>query len=153
VTRNGAVFIDRDPDHFCFVLKHLRNRMELATAQHFEKGGLRKIKAVYVDLPKDPKVLSELYVEAAFYRIPELQSALCKSSITSYVASIFNKEGNPFDMAAKLLARLRTLVLTVGTVSGTMFVTINDDWNALLQKVGIGATKKAGDAVSGIVNG
>ncbi len=117
VTMNGAVFIDRDPEHFCFVLNHLRNRMELTTSRHFDNKSMKQksltvstFSAAHVELPTDPRVQRELYVEAAFYRIPELQSALCKSSMFTSLASVLNKSGgNPFDVATKLLARLRNV--------------------------------------------
>lgn len=160
VTKNGAVFIDRDPEHFCFVLKHLRNRTELATAQHFDKASLTKFTKAYMELPKDPKVLRELYVEAAFYGIPELKCALAESSVTSYIASIFNKAGNPFDSVTKLLSQLRTTAALVaaGTVGGgTIFVAADEDngtwmgtiqayWDRTLQKVGLRERKEDGEA-------
>lgn len=137
ITKNGAVFIDRDPDHFCFILRHLRNRMELSTARHFDKAFLTKFTKAYVELPKDQRALRELYVEAAFYRIPELQSALCEKSLMAKVASVFNKHGNPFDAASKLLTQLRNAVLAAGTVGGTMFMSKSDDWDLILQKMRI----------------
>ena len=48
---DNALFVDRDPTHFRYVLNHLRN----ATA-----------------LPSDQDHLQELRVEADFYSLPEL---------------------------------------------------------------------------------
>jgi hypothetical protein len=149
VTKNGAVFVDRDPEHFIFILKHLRNRMDLQSttttrsriledgSSNCNMSSLTKFTKAYMELPKDPKALRELYVEAAFYRIPELQSALCESSISSTLASMVNNKGNPFDAAARLLGQFKAAALAVGAFGGTVLVTANDGWDWALQKVEI----------------
>lgn len=102
VSKNGAVFIDRDPSQFSFILGQLRNRMESSTVKYFDKASKPEFTKAYVELPKDPQVLRDLNVEAAFYRIPELQSALKEESEFVTLASVVNKRWNPFD-AVKIM--------------------------------------------------
>jgi BTB/POZ domain len=135
-----VAFIDRDPDHFNYILRHLRNRAEQTTARHFEKSTrLSKQKptaSVYVDLPDDPTVLHELYVEAVYYRIPELQNALKKYSMTAHVSHLLKKQWNPFDFFTKLILQFRVGALAAGTVGGTWFVSAQHDWDSTLRKWG-----------------
>jgi BTB/POZ domain len=139
-TTKRIAFIDRDPDHFNYILRHLRNRAEQSTARHFEKSSsLMKQKSttqVYIDLPSDPTVLHELYVEAVYYRIPELQNALKKYSMTAHVSHLFMKQWNPFDFFTKLLLQLRVGALAAGTVGGTWYMGAKHDWDSTLRKWG-----------------
>ena len=85
-----SVFIDRDPSHFAFLLQYLRNQVELETAglpsnaagcvtggevvvteKVARMVGSWKTRSYMPTLPKDPKVLGELYVEATYYRMFE----------------------------------------------------------------------------------
>lgn len=134
MTKSSVVFIDRSPQHFAYIMSHLRNRAELATAQHFEKSK-QKVSTIYVNLPEDPNLLSELYVEAVYYRIPELQNALKKYSMAAHVSSFFKKQTN-LDFLMKLWLQLRTGALAAGTVGGTWFVTMQHDWETTLRKWG-----------------
>ncbi|KAK3283769.1 hypothetical protein CYMTET_8534 [Cymbomonas tetramitiformis] len=62
--KDGAVFIDRCPKQFSFILNWLRNndRLEAKTAR--------------LPLPKDSQALKELYLEATFYRLTGLSQKL-----------------------------------------------------------------------------
>lgn len=150
ITKNGAVFIDRDPEHFNFILKHLRNRMEQLST-HGAPGpskNLTRWTKANIELPKDDRVLRELYVEATFYRIEELQHVLCTRSWLTSVISFFNKNANPFDAAARLAAQLRAGLIalgSLGTVGGTVLVTnMEEEFDSVLQKLGL-RRKKKGD--------
>ena len=155
ITKNGAVFIDRDPDHFPFILRHLRNRVELTcsslanckSAGVLGNHGLTiKWTQANIELPKDERVLRELYTEATFYRVEELKEAICAKSWLANIASFFNMNSNPFDSAAKFLARLRAGVIAVGslgTVGGTLFVSLQQDLDSLLERLGLQKILKA----------
>lgn len=145
ITKNGAVFIDRDPKHFDFILGHLRNRIELSTVKHFNKNTLHMLTKSFTELPKDSKVLRELYVETTYYQIPELQDKLCSQSWLANLIGFFNKKVNPFESATKMVAQLRAALITVGslgTIGGTFAVTMEEEWDSLLKKVGIRGEKE-----------
>ena len=155
ITKHGAVFIDRDPDHFHLILRHLRNRVELASTSTLvdnskqqsstsllgsSHGHLTKWTKANIELPKDPRVLRELYTEATFYRVAELKEAICTTSWLANIVSFFSKNSNPFDSAAKFLGRLRAGLIamgSLGTVGGTVFVSLQQDLDSLLAKLGL----------------
>ena len=165
-TKNGAVFIDRDPEHFGFILKHLRNRMEKISADHSISGSssgsaslasLTKWTKSHVDLPKDSHVLRDLFAEATFYRIPELRDAICSRTWLVNVFSFFNKNANPFDSVTKLAGQIRAGLIamgSLGTVGGTVLVTTTEEYMHWIQrKIGLGGKKddlgKSSSSVAG----
>lgn len=138
-----SVFVDRDPQHFRFILQYLRNQVELENLTIAESATLTgtsgtprqmvrlltsfQVQSFMPHLPSDPKVLAELYVEATYYRIAELQDLLRDQSVWTKVTIFlgFTKvagfQGNPFVSASKLLVQLRTFaVLGTLSVAGTM---------------------------------
>jgi BTB/POZ domain len=140
ILRNGAVFIDRDPEYFHYILTYLRNRVEYQTLQFADKASLIKISKTYIELPSDPKVLRELYVEAVFYRMPDLQKALKESSVMVQMASVLSRTTgsvNPFDWLIRFWAQFRTLAIAGGAIGGGYIVAVKNEWNWLLQKVGL----------------
>lgn len=140
IMRNGAVFIDRDPEYFHFILTYLRNRVEYQTLQFAEKASLIKISKTYIELPSDPRVLRELYVESVFYRMPDLQKALKESSVMVQMASVLSKTTgsvNPFDWLIRFWAQFRTLAIAGGAIGGGYIVAVQNEWNWMLQKVGL----------------
>jgi BTB/POZ domain len=138
ITKNGAIFIDREPEHFDFILRHLRNRMDLSSVTaHLDKKSLLQYTKSHIELPKDTKALNKLYEEATYYRIPELQNAICKRSWIANVTTIFNKNGNPFESATKLLVQIRTGLLAAGTIGGTVLVSMQDEIDGFLKKIGL----------------
>lgn len=138
ITKDGAVFIDRDPQHFGFILAYLRNRLEDLDASKLSA------KTPYVSIgsslttlhiPKDNKTIGELYTEATFYDIAPLKAKLCSVSYMASFVGIFNKNAtNPFVTATALLGRLRTLLFAVG---GTMVVTLQDELDWFMKKLGL----------------
>lgn len=138
ITKDGAVFIDRDPQHFGFILAYLRNRLEDLDASKLSA------KTPYVSMgsslttlhiPKDNKTIGELYTEATFYNIAPLKANLCSHSYLASLVGIVNKNAsNPFVSAAKWMGRLRTALFAAG---GTMMVTLQDDLDWALKKVGL----------------
>jgi len=157
ITKNGAVFIDRDPEHFHFILRHLRNRVEMIASTCGSKNckttgvlgsqsRMTKWTKANIELPNDGRVLRELYTEATFYRVTELKDALCAKNWLANIVSFFNKNSNPFDSATKLLTRLRAGLIAVGsfgTVGGTVFVSLQQDLDALLKRLGLQKMAKA----------
>jgi hypothetical protein len=142
ILRNGAVFIDRDPEHFPILLKYLRNRVEYNTLKNqVDKTSLKRIVKSYIDLPTDPKVLRELYIEAVFYRMKDLQDMLKDTSIFVQMASVLTKTAgtttNPFDWIIKFWAQVRTMLVGMSVVGGSYFVAVQNEWNWILQRVGL----------------
>jgi hypothetical protein len=145
VLHNGAIFIDRDPRHFGVILQHLRNRVEMLS---YYTQGQSKIMPMtnkaftetYIQLPEDDAILRDLYLEATYFRIPELQASLYAKNWFVKVMSVFSGGKNPFDMATRWLAWLRGILITfgsLGTIGGTVFVTMKHDMETALQAVGI----------------
>ena len=144
ILRNGAVFIDRDPEHFPILLKYLRNRVEYeALRNHIDKTTLKKIAKSFIDLPSDPKVLRELYIEAVFYRMKDLQFMLKDTSVLVQMASVISKTTggtgaiNPFDWMIKFWSQLRAMVVGVSVLGGSYIVAVQNEWNWILQRVGL----------------
>jgi hypothetical protein len=137
ITKNGAVFIDRDPEHFNFILKYLRNRMEAdwSPLQSILQQQKQKYK-LQQTLPEDNKKLRELYIEAQFYQITELKDSICESSWLANLMGIFSKSGNPFDAASKFLSQLRAGLMAFGAVGGTAFVTMQEEMDCVNEKLG-----------------
>jgi hypothetical protein len=75
-------------------------------------------KQTYLQLPKDLIKLNDLYVEASYFTIPELQKALCAQNWLVNLTQFFGG-GNPFTGASKLAARLKAGLLAF---SGTVLV-------------------------------
>lgn len=144
IVRNGAVFIDRDPSHFGFILQYLRNRVELLSYGRTTVS-LRKNTQNYVQLPEDHKVLSEVFVEASYFRITELQEKLCDQSVLANATRFFNKGINPFEAASKMAARLRGLVLAVGGIAGTTTVATLAEFEKMSQWLGLSSKSKGDD--------
>jgi hypothetical protein len=94
ITLDGDVFIDRDPKHFGFILQYLRNKADgvKVGANPNVKTGLKDADVV---LPKDTTDLQELYHEAKFYDMSDLQTALATKSIFATVRSFFSKSFSP----------------------------------------------------------
>jgi hypothetical protein len=131
LTKDGAVFIDRDPKHFPIILQFLRNSVEknkrndtagCETSESLSKQ-LKKYKYSSVSLPKDTTSLQELYMEASYFQMKELQDTLCHTSIVANVMSFFSGRGsNPFTEMTNLFGRLRAAILALGT-AGTVAIT------------------------------
>jgi len=159
--KNGAVFIDRDPEHFGFILKHLRNHMEESTVRDMHMTSLPALTKTYANKPDEGgKVLRELFVEASYYKIPELQKASSQLGFLSKILYAFNHNMNPIDSAAKLAARINATLITIGSLgtAGTaIFVAVKTDlewafdkiglkeqWQWLLKKLGVEKAAKDG---------
>jgi hypothetical protein len=163
-TKNGAIFIDRDSAHFGFILQYLRNRMEMlsytskSTASFPSLSLQKKFTETYVELPEDPKILRDLYIESSYYRIPELQEALTRTGWVVRVMDLFTNTGNPFDTAAKWVSRIRNFAVafaTFGTLGTTVLIAIKHDFDEfadnLGQKIGIKKKRREEPDESGIL--
>ena len=139
ITKDGAVFIDRDPKHFGVILTHLRNCMEKRASNMSENGSCSQMSAAklkewtkfHTELPKDARALRELYAEATFYRIQELCDAICGQKWLVSLFSFFNKNAaNPFHSVTKLASQVRAGLIAIGslgTVGGTTVVVAKSD--------------------------
>lgn len=142
-TSSGAVFIDREPTHFQFILNYLRNRVERLddvkqsnTISPIDMNTWKRFTKTHIHLPKDDQALRELYLEAAYYRIPELKAALTEKNLIANIFRLFSGN-NPFDSANQMMARLRTFLLTITTISATgATVAIQRDLDSFLKFIG-----------------
>ncbi|KAL7576470.1 hypothetical protein ACA910_017978 [Epithemia clementina (nom. ined.)] len=165
-----AVFIDRDPKHFGFILQYLRNQVELEHSnlrphQSSSSSPLAQIaggtalstpttpiqmtrllttwktKSFMPQLPKDPLVLAELYVEATYYRIVDLQIALQDQSMWTRLISFFGMskvggfQGNPFVRGTQVLAQLRNALVALGTLTAAGTMTVQQMGSEQVHKV------------------
>lgn len=73
---NNAIFIDRNPDYFNFVLDYLRSVGATETVQKF-------------NLPKDEDVLKEIANEAKYYRVAGLRDLIYPS-----IETLLGKQAN-----------------------------------------------------------
>jgi hypothetical protein len=144
ILRNGAVFIDRDPEHFPILLKYLRNQVEYETLRNYvDKTSFKSVAKSFIDLPSDPEVLRELKIEAVYYRMKDLQDMLKDTSVLVQMATVISKTTgstaaiNPFDWMIKYWAQLRALVVGMSVVGGSYLVAVQNEWNWILQRVGL----------------
>lgn len=141
---SGAVFIDRDPTHFGFILTYLRNKVEMLSYAQHSSISLRKFSATYARLPQDRDVLSDLYIEASYYRIKELQELLTRTGWFIKLVDVLGA-GNPFDAATKWMSRLRNLMVAFtafGSLGGTVLLTMQYDFDLFLRAIGLREKKK-----------
>ena len=66
-------------------------------------------------LPKDPGELRDLFVEAEHYGLPELRQRVLAKRKVAQLLSVLGSAGNPFDLAASGLQRLRSVALLGAT--------------------------------------
>ena len=134
LTQGGqAIFVDRDPKHFGIILQHLRNKVDglsyggigrLIPASHS-----KKIAIATVQLPTDDKeALRNIFIEAQFYDIKELQKSACGQSLLTALMQNFGlaKGANPFDEASKFLLRLKR-----GLIAGVSLLGISNAQNII----------------------
>jgi hypothetical protein len=141
MTKGGAIFIDRNPKNFGFILEFLRNKVDMLKYSNtaLESMTLKKFTDTYVRLPEDRETLRDLYIEARYYRIPELQNVLSRSGFLVKVMDLLT-DGNPFDKASKFLVALRNFAIFFGAFGGvisTIFIAAKHDLGNLLVRVGI----------------
>ena len=123
-----TIFIDRDPTHFPLILTFLRNKTEGVAynskwVDKLHRGIKLSKKPKYVRLEQAQRhVLQDLYVEASYYQLYELQQQLCEQSIVTMIFSA-TTGGNPFEYANSFVKQVRRL-LGVGLV-GTGSVAVS----------------------------
>ena len=138
LTKTGAVFIDRDPAYFDLILKHIRNRVEMQpdATKSTNINWMTFTRSHLLPEKRDDKMLRELYIEATYYRIPELQAALTEQN---FLAKMFRIIGgkNPFDAVHQTMERMRTWLLFITTISVSgATVAIQRDFDAFLKFIG-----------------
>ena len=121
----GAVYIDRDPTYFHLILQHLRNRADLmhlrydTASPRFSakaRNVLFKKRDVLIQIPDKKDALRDLYVEARYFKINELEHLLCAMDWHTRFASWFGSGAtNPFYAASQTITAARNaLVATSG---------------------------------------
>jgi hypothetical protein len=120
----GAVFIDRNPTHFPLILQHLRNRADMMhnpnsfrSSKHsiFHKAIHEKAKKiifmkkdVLIQIPEKREAMRDLYVEARYFQITELESLLCSMDWYTRAAQFFGSgASNPFYAASQAFTTAR----------------------------------------------
>jgi len=142
---NGAVFIDRDPTYFHLILQHLRNRADLLhnPGNYTASGGMfptsmtnslvsakKKIfgkKDVLIQLPEKKEAVRDLYVEARYFQIKELEALLCSIDWYTRAAQWFGSGStNPFYAASQAISTARR-ALVASSGFGILLGAQNED--------------------------
>jgi hypothetical protein len=118
----NAVFVDRDPTHFGLILQHLWNVADSITLSSTanKNAWLRLISnpknEVNIQIPENTSNLRELFVEARYFKIKELEDALSGYDLFTWVASVISGQGaaNPFHVAVNAIKMVRRTLLTTG---------------------------------------
>jgi hypothetical protein len=137
----NAVFVDRDPTHFGLILQHLRNVADSITLSSTtnKNAWLRLISnsknEVNIQIPENTSKLRELFVEARYFRIKELEDALSGYDLFTWVASVISGQGvaNPFHVAFNAIKMARRTLLTTGGL-GILIGTQNDSLVSTVQE-------------------
>eukprot|EP00977_Amphora_coffeiformis_P014075 scaffold3849_cov179-Amphora_coffeaeformis.AAC.13 len=134
--KNGAVFVDRDPAYFDIILKHLRNRSEIKPVDQLKTDWKTFTRSNCLPEEIDKMMLRELYIEATYYKIPELQAALMEQKFLAKIFWFFGGT-NPIDATNQALKQLRTglLMFTTVSVSGATLA-IQQNFDAFLKYIG-----------------
>lgn len=117
----GAVFVDRDPTHFGTILQHLRNVADSITLSSTtnKNAWLNLLSSsrneVNIQIPESRARLRELFIEARYFKIKELEDVLAGYDLYTWLASVVSgKATNPFHSALNALKVARRTLLTTG---------------------------------------
>lgn len=141
----GAVFVDRDPAQFPTILQHLRNVADSITLSSHSMQNLNVLTAysqreVNIQIPQDTAQLRELFVEARYYQIKELEALLCTYDWGSWLASLFGgSTTNPFHQALQVAKTARATLLTTSGLGILIGGAQNDWWTKIAAVIGIGS--------------
>ena len=118
MSEGGKVFIDRDPELFPYILTFLRNRVEgisiasvAANVAHLEQ---------HVHLPNDRSKLRDLFVEAKFFGLEDLQEDIRQSKLLTSILGPLLGEGNPFDGVSKIIKGVQKTAVAAGGLATTV---------------------------------
>ena len=117
ISKDNAIFIDRDPKHFDMILSYLRNKADGIVRHKTFKSIPSSTSSIL--LPKDSKTLTELYFESIHYRIPELTDRICSQQFLGRIFELFGST-NPVQQATALLARGKSMLIAFGGVATTL---------------------------------
>lgn len=110
----SAIFIDRDPTHFDIILRHLRNT---ASGMNIKNKGKKCITVSHLSLPNEKMQLKEIYAEAVYFGIPDLQAAAANQSVLAGIMRTFRGgNSNPFYMASSFASQLRGYIIAAGGI-------------------------------------
>lgn len=112
-----AVFIDRDPEMFKIILSYLRNKVEGISLGYGSGSKNILVSEKFVSLPKEATKLRDLYAEASYFGIRDLQDQSCSSSAILLVArALGGSTTNPFDTMSRALVATKTALFASGGI-------------------------------------
>jgi len=118
---DGAVFVDRDPKHFPHVLAFLRDKTDIPYLD-CPNDGSRNLIIKSIGIPRDGQSLRELYAEATFFDMPQMQRELKCLKFTGAVREAVGGKvriADVFPMAARAGALVAGALGSIGIVVGT----------------------------------
>lgn len=137
LTKTGAVFIDRDPAHFDIILKHIRNRVEVLPTTSSSMNWMSFTQQNLLPAKADDTFLREMYIEATYYKIPELQQALTEKNFLAKLCRMAGITRNPFDAVRQFIEQLRRWLVIIPTLSvAGVTVAVQNDVDAFLKAIG-----------------
>lgn len=137
----GSVFVDRDPAHFGTILQHLRNVADSITLSSTtnRKSWLNLLSSskneVNIQIPQNRAKLRELFIEARYFKIKELEDVLSGYDWYTWLASVINGGAtNPFHSALEAVKLVRRTLLTTGGL-GILIGTQSEEFMGEISKV------------------
>lgn len=120
---NEAVFIDRSPENFGLILAHLRNVADsITTTSSKGKAVLNRVllkdqlQEVNIQIPTNRAKQQDLFIEARYFQIKELEKMLCSYDLYTWITSTASGSGNPFNVANQWLQAIRRYLFATGSV-------------------------------------
>ena len=140
INGTGAVFIDRDSTQFGLILQHLRNQatgLQLTSSKIKNKlWGSTSKASVSIQIPTDRASRQDLFMEARYFQIYEIQDVLCHYDIYTRLASfVGGGSANPFTAASELMKTLRRMLLATGGTGMVVGGVMNEDLMKDITKV------------------
>ncbi len=152
-----TVFLDRDPKHFPVILAYLRNKVDdlsynrecgikPVTKENAKMSKVFKRKSVgyfndtytkHIQLPKDADatMLEDLYMEATYYQLEDLQNQLQHGTMAVWALNLFSGDGsirtNPFERAQEFIKITRNTSIVVAGMGTGAWTFLTDSTNSV----------------------
>ncbi len=139
-TTTTNVFLDRDPKHFPIILAYLRNKVDEVSYNRECESWKKYTK--YIQIPKNADLsdLEDLYLEATYYQLNDLQIQLAHGTFMVRAWNVLNGSTtststttmiNPFERTKEFVTTLRNVSLTLGGMGTATWAYLADTTNSV----------------------